>query len=223
MNTCYIACALNCTLDFTPDNTDFVIGADRGYYTLKNQGKRVDLVVGDFDSSQAPLDFENIVKYPVKKDETDGAIAIKHAIEKGYKKIRMYGAIGGLLDHTIAIISVICSYAEKGIDIALIDGENVIFALHNGKICFSNKAKGRISVFSHNDVSKGVCEKGLLYSLDNYDLDNKTSLGSGNSFIGKKAEISVDNGTLLIYTSKKNLDCHLTKQESGAKIITSHN
>lgn len=211
MNTCYIACALDCTLDFTPDNTDFVIGADRGYYTLKNQGKRVDLVVGDFDSSQAPLDFENIVKYPVKKDETDGAIAIKHAIENGYTKIRMYGAIGGLLDHTIAIISVICSYAEKGIDIALIDGENAIFALHNGKICFSNKAKGRISVFSHNDVSKGVCEKGLLYSLDNYDLDNKTSLGSGNSFIGKKAEISVDNGTLLIYTSKENLDCHLTK------------
>lgn len=211
MNTCYIACALDCTLDFTPDNTDFVIGADRGYYTLKNQGKRVDLVVGDFDSSQAPLDFENIVKYPVKKDETDGAIAIKHAIEKGYKKIRVYGAIGGLLDHTIAIISVICSYAEKGIDIALIDGENAIFALHNGKICFSNKAKGRISVFSHNDVSKGVCEKGLLYSLDNYDLDNKTSLGSGNSFIGKKAEISVDNGTLLIYTSKENLDYHLTK------------
>ena len=211
MNTCYIACALDCTLDFTPDNTDFVIGADRGYYTLKKQGKRDDLVVGDFDSSQAPLDFENIVKYPVKKDETDGAIAIKHAIEKGYKKIRMYGAIGGLLDHTIAIISVICSYAEKGIDIALIDGENAIFALHNGKLCFSNKAKGRISVFSHNDVSKGVCEKGLLYSLDNYDLDNKTSLGSGNSFIGKKAEISVDNGTLLIYTSKENLDCHLTK------------
>ena len=211
MNTCYIACALDCTLDFTPDNTDFVIGADRGYYTLKNQGKRVDLVVGDFDSSQAPLDFENIVKYPVKKDETDGAIAIKHAIEKGYKKIRVYGAIGGLLDHTIAIISVICSYAEKGIDIALIDGENAIFALHNGKICFSNKAKGRISVFSHNDVSKGVCEKGLLYSLDNYDLDNKTSIGSGNSFIGKKAEISVDNGTLLIYTSKENLDYHLTK------------
>ena len=91
------------------------------------------------------------------------------------------------------------------------DGENAIFALHNGQICFSNKAKGRISVFSHNDVSKGVCEKGLLYSLDNYDLDNKTSIGSGNSFIGKKAEISVDNGTLLIYTSKKNLDCHLTK------------
>lgn len=223
MNTCYIACALDCTLDFTPDNTDFVIGADRGYYTLKNQGKRVDLVVGDFDSSQAPLDFENIVKYPVKKDETDGAIAIKHALKMGYTKIRMYGAIGGLLDHTIAIISVICSYAEKGIDIALIDGENAIFALHNGKICFSNKAKGRISVFSHNDVSKGVCEKGLLYSLDNYDLGNKTSLGSGNSFIGKKAEISVDNGTLLIYTSKENLDYHLTKQESGAKIITSHN
>ncbi len=212
MNTCYIVCALDCKLDFSPDKGDFVIGADRGYYTLKNQGKRIDLAVGDFDSSKAPEGFEALIKYPVMKDETDGAIAIKHALEKGYKKIRIYGAIGGLLDHTIAIISLVALYAQKGIDIALIDGENVIFGLHNGKISFDKEAKGRISVFSHSDISVGVYEKGLLYTLDNYTLDNKTSLGSGNSFIGEKSEISVKEGTLLIYTGKINFDKHLTKE-----------
>lgn len=210
MNTCYIVCALDCILDFVPDESDFVIGADRGCQILKEQGIRIDLAVGDFDSGKEPIDV-SVIRYPVKKDETDGAIAIKHAIENGYNKIRMYGAIGGLLDHTIAIISTMCLYAEKGVDIALIDGDNVIFALHNGKIGFSSLANGRISVFSHTDNSYGVYEKGLLYTIDNFTLDNKTSLGSGNSFIGKEAEISVKEGTLLIYTSKNNFDNYLTK------------
>lgn len=212
MNTCYIACALDCVLDFEPDNSDFVIGADRGYQMLLEQGKRIDLIIGDFDSGVYPKDANNVLKYPVEKDETDSAIAIKHAIDKGYKKIVIYGAVGGTLDHTIANISLICKYAEKGIDISLVDGENVVFAISNAKISFSSKASGRISVFSHTDISYGVCEKGLLYTLDNYDLDNKTSLGSGNSFIGENAEISVRKGTIIIYTSKNNFDNYLTRE-----------
>ena len=212
MNTCYIACALESQLDFEPDQSDFVIGADRGCQILKSQGKRIDLAVGDFDSGEVPKDVENVAKYPVKKDETDGAIAIKHALERGYNKIRIYGAIGGLLDHTLAIISLVALYAEKGVDIALIDGENCIFAIHNGCVRFTEKATDRISDFSHTDLSLGVYEKGLLYNLDNYTLDNKTSLGSGNSFVGQKAEISVKEGTLLIYTSKNNYDNYLTKE-----------
>ena len=211
MSICYIVCSLDCKLDFEPTENDYVIGADRGYQILKEQNKRIDLIVGDFDSSNEPTDSYKVIKYPIMKDETDSAIAIKHAIEKCYKKIVIYGAIGGTLDHTIANISLICKYAEKGIDISLVDGENVVFAISNSKISFSDKANGRISVFSHNDISYGVYETGLLYSLDNYSLDNKTSLGSGNSFIGKEAIISVENGTLLIYTSKNNFDNYLTK------------
>ncbi|MBR2944413.1 MAG: thiamine diphosphokinase [Clostridia bacterium] len=211
MNTCYIACALDAVLDFTPDETDFVIGADRGYRVLKEQNKRVDLVVGDFDSSDLPIGLKSVVKYPVQKDETDGAIAIKHALSRGYEKIRIYGAIGGLLDHTIAIISTACMHAEAGVDIALIDAENVLFFISNSKVSFDEGAKGRISVFSHTDKSFGVYEKGLLYTLDNYTLDNKTSLGSGNSFKGAASEIYVENGTLMIYTSKNNFDNHLTR------------
>ena len=211
MNTCYIVCALDCILDFVPDESDFVIGADRGCQILKEQGIRIDLAVGDFDSGKEPTDV-SVIKYPVKKDETDGAIAIKHATEKGYNKIRMYGAIGGLLDHTMAIVSTAVLYAEKGVSIALIDGENVVFPIHNTNVKFDSGASGRISVLSHTDNSYGVFEKGLLYTLDNYTLDNKTSLGSGNSFIGECAEISVKEGTILIYTSKNNFYNHLTKE-----------
>lgn len=212
MNTCYIVCALDSTLDFTPDESDFVIGADRGYHILKKQGKRIDLALGDFDSSKEPIDFENVIKFPVMKDETDGAIAIKEALARGYNKIRMYGAIGGLIDHTLAIIGEAVKYAEGGVDFAFYSGESSILPLNNGTVRFDKGASGRISVLSHSTVSEGVTIKGLLYTLDNYNLENKVSLGSGNSFIGEEAEISVRVGTLLICTSKNNLENHLTKR-----------
>lgn len=211
MNTCYIVCALDSTLDFEPDDSDLVIGADRGYHLLKKQGKRVDLALGDFDSSVFPTDFENVIKFPVMKDETDGAIAIKEAISRGYHRIRMYGAVGGLIDHTLAIIGEAVKYAHGGIDFAFYSGDSSIYILNNSKVAFDSGASGRVSVLSYSDLSKGVTIKGLLYPLDNYDLSNKTSLGSGNSFVGELAEISVDCGTLLIVTSKNNLENHLTK------------
>ena len=211
MSRCFIVCALDCNLDFLPDENDFVIGADRGYYTLLKNNIRTDLAVGDFDSSDKPSDFENLIIYPTKKDETDSAIAIRHALAKGYSDITIYGGVGGTLDHTIANLSLMCYYAEKGVNITLIDEENCIFACHNSKITFSNEAKGRISVFSHSDISSGVTEKGLLYTLDDYNLDNKTSLGSGNSFTGVESEISVKGGTLVIYTEKNNLN-YLTRE-----------
>ncbi len=211
MNTCYIVCALDCTLDFMPDESDLVIGADRGYHILKSQGKRIDLALGDFDSSNMPIDFENVIKYPVMKDETDGALAIKEALLRGYNKIRMYGAIGGLLDHTMAIVGEAVKYAENGVDIAFYSGDNSVLPLHNSSVRFDKGASGRISVLSYSSLSRGVTIKGLLYTLDKCDLDNKTSLGSGNSFDGREAEISVEDGTLLIYTSKNNFQNHLTK------------
>ena len=34
MNTCYIACALDCKIDIKKGENDLIIGADRGYFTL---------------------------------------------------------------------------------------------------------------------------------------------------------------------------------------------
>jgi len=211
MNICYIACALDCKIDFTPDKSDYVIGADKGYLNLINNGIEPNVVIGDFDSYTDKIECENIIKYPVKKDFTDSALAAQHAISKGYDKIIVYGAIGGHLDHTLANIALLADLTKKGINIAFVDGEEIIFALHNSKVVFSEQSKGRISVLSFDDESQGVYEKGLLYELENATLKNSIPLGVSNEFIGKQAEISVKQGTLLIHTSKKVYFNHLTK------------
>ena len=212
MNTCYIVCALDCSLDFIADKSDLIIGADRGYLTLVKNRIKPNVVIGDFDSYTGKVECESIIKFPVKKDFTDSALAIEYAISEGYKKIIVYGAIGGSLDHTLANIALIANYTEKGIDIAFVDGNKVSFAVYNAKISFSELARGRISVFSFKNKAEGVNEKGLLYELDNASLENIVPLGVSNEFIGEKSEISVKNGILMIYTSKENYEKYLTRK-----------
>ena len=211
MNTCYIACALDCEIDIKADETDLIIGADRGYLNLIKQGIKPHIVMGDFDSYTGEIECEDIVKFPPIKDDTDSAIAIKYAKEQGYKKIVVYGAIGGDLDHTIANIAHLANYTKDGIDISFVDRDKVLFAVYNSKINFSKNASGRISVFAFSEKAEGVYEKGLFYTLDNATLYSNIPLGVSNEFVGTESEISVKDGTLLIYTSKENFEKHLTK------------
>ncbi|MBO5374538.1 MAG: thiamine diphosphokinase [Clostridia bacterium] len=212
MNTCYIVCALDCKVNIKPKEGDFIIGADRGYQVLQKNKIEPNLAIGDFDSCDGKLEAEKVIRYPVKKDYTDSELAIMHAIELGYKKIQVWGAIGGNLDHTIANLALLAKYTEQGIDISFVDGEKIAFAINNSSACFSAKAEGRISVFSAVDKAFGVSEKGLLYELDNKTLESSTPLGVSNEFVAKDATISVQKGTLIIYTDKKNYEKHLTRK-----------
>ena len=211
MNTCYICCALDCKIDIVPDEADLVIGADRGYLVLLKNGINPSVVIGDFDSYDGEIICEDIIKFPVKKDYTDSELAVKYAIDKGYSKIVIYGAIGGALDHTIANISLLASYSKQCIDIAFVDGESVLFAITNSSAEFDERASGRISVFSFDDKAFGVFEKGLLYELEDAVLENKIPLGVSNEFVGKKSSVCVQSGTLILYTSKENYENHLTR------------
>lgn len=212
MKICYIACALDCKIEINPKENDLIIGADRGYFTLVENNIDPHVAIGDFDSYTGEIRCDNTIVFPVKKDDTDSALAIKYAFEQGYKKIVVFGAIGGALDHTLANVALAAKYAKLGVDIVFVDGDNVLFSVYNRSVSFNEKAHGRISVFSFGDTAKGVCEKGLMYELDDAVLENSTPLGVSNEFIGVPAIVSVCDGTLLIYTSKFNYENCLTKE-----------
>ena len=202
---CYIVGALECELDFIPTENDFVIAADKGYENLMKSGKRVDLLLGDFDSIDAKLPEIPTVRHPVVKDDTDTALAIEYAINKGYNRFVIYGCIGGRIDHTVANLQLLHKYAENGVEMIFIENENCITAIKNSSLTFKKEATGNVSVFSLSEESGGVSIGGLFYELSDHTLFSSEPLGVSNEFVGKESKISVKDGILMIITNCKNL------------------
>ena len=207
MKTCYIFGALDTeVIDFNPSENDLIIAADGGYNTLKKLNIKPDLVVGDFDSLGKIPENENIIKHPVKKDDTDTLLAIKIGLEKGYKRFSVYGAIGGRLDHTVATIQSASYVAENGGIAYINDGNRTVTAIKNSTIKFTSDAKGYISIFALSGVAKGVTIKGLLYELKDAEITPSFPIGVSNEFLNKDSEISVSDGVLtIIFEGKEDL------------------
>lgn len=197
---CYIFAAGDFEGSITKSCGDLIIAADAGYHHLKRLSLSADILLGDFDTIGDIPDHPDIRRFPKEKDYTDTELAIIEGIENGYKSFTVCGALGGKrLEHTMANISLAASYAQKGYDITLTDGNYIVKAIHNSSVSFDECEKGFISVFTISGKAQGVCEKGFKYELENATLDSSNpTLCVSNEFIGKKSEISVSDGTLII-------------------------
>ncbi len=180
-----------------PENS-LIICADGGYEYLKNIEIEPDFIVGDFDSLGFVPQGDNVTVLPTVKDETDMAKAVEIGENNGADTFVLYGGMGGRPDHTFANIQLLTLIASKGKRAFLLGEGTVITAVCNGKICFDEQNKGYVSVFSHSEKSEGVYISGLKYELENAQIVNTIPLGVSNEFIGKKATVRVENGTLVI-------------------------
>ena len=198
-NICYIIGAGEYFDSPTPALEDFVICADGGYTSAISHGVRCDLLIGDFDSlGDIPTDIE-ILRHPVEKDDTDMRLCYLEGISRGYTNFAIYGGTGGSLDHTLANISLLSEISQNG-GYATLHGDGyIIECISDSTRRFTGSPSQRISVFAYGGVAKGVSIKGLKYEAENITLSPFYSLGVSNSFTEKEAEISVSDGTLIIY------------------------
>lgn len=175
---------------------DFLIAADGGRDAILQRGMKPDLTVGDFDSGEAPGENEEpFLRFPVAKDETDTALAVREGIKRGYAYFMLYGCVGSL-DHTLANIQLLHGMAKAGLHGYLVGGGWVSTVLTHGTMRFA--PTGRVSVFSLADVSKGVCIRGLEYPLKDACLTSDTPLGVSNRGRGEAAEIGLNEGALFV-------------------------
>lgn len=206
MNTCYLVGGGDFDGFFDkPDKNDFIIGADKGYQYLKNEGIKPDLIIGDFDSSKEP-DFAQKIKLNPHKDMTDTYAGIEIGIKKGYKKFVIYGGLGGRLSHTLANIRIAQEFKNKGVDIILKSKKQRLFLIdYKFFYKFKEDKDFYVSIFSLKETSFGLSIKNLKYELDNYDLKMENHLGVSNETIGQDFEISVKDGLLLVLFEDKTL------------------
>lgn len=189
------------TLPIEPE--DYLIAADAGLVYLEQLNQRPHLIIGDFDSLHQIPKQPNVITLPVEKDDTDMGIAVQEGLRRGYQQFYLYGGCGGRMDHTLANIQLMAKIEKQGAHALLFGNQQVIQMLSGpGELCFSQNAKGGISVFAYSETCTGVSEEGLYYTLQDYTMTSDTPLGVSNSFIGKEAKIALGEGMLMIVTER---------------------
>lgn len=186
---------------YAPMENDFVLCADGGWKYARMLGVKPDLVIGDFDSSEAPSD-EKTETHPVMKDDTDTMLCLKYGLNHGCEEFLFIGGFGGRLDHTIANLQTLHYAAKHSAKAIMDDGLTRATILRNGKIEIP-KRPGKLSIFSLTNESSGITTQGALYNLTDGTLTNAFPLGVSNEYAADKVTIEVKQGTLLILQNEE--------------------
>ena len=173
------------------------IAADGGLVHMKQLRLTPDVILGDFDSlGYVP---QNAKVFPVEKDDTDTMLAVRKGLEMGCDRFVLYGALEGpRLDHTVANFQTLQFLADRGAQGFLVGKDCGVTVIKNGSLTLPARNEGVVSVFCMGKDAHGVSIQGLQYTLEKDTLTASFPLGVSNHFVGKAAEISVEDGSLLI-------------------------
>lgn len=197
-------------VDLPPEilKADHVIACDRGLDHADRYGIVPDVVIGDWDSVSS-VNLERIrggeiksERYPKEKDDTDTVLAMKHALELGYKDIRMVCAFGRRMDHAFSNIQTAHYGAERGALVRIYDEETEVIVFSSGTVTVPRKKGHGLSVFSLTDACRGVSIKGTRYELEDGVLTNSFPLGQSNEFKSDFAQITLSQGVIMIIICK---------------------
>ena len=200
-------CVIICAGDFDPSDLpqkrpfDLFIAADGGAKRLEEAGVSPDVFIGDLDSLPSPPECPETVTLPVRKDDTDSAAALKHAIAKGYSNILLLGALGGKrLSHTLANIQLL-SYARAHGANAVIRGAGTeLKILLAGESADIPQGCRYFSLFSLGE-SAAVNLRGALFPGEGLVLRRDFPLGVSNEPLSSpRAEVT--RGEVLLVTEE---------------------
>ena len=209
---CFLIGAGDLTISEIPvQDGDLVIAVDGGYEYCKLLEITPDFILGDFDSISekeaenvaeiAKKEEEKVIILSVEKDDTDMLAAIKLGLAEGYQSFRIYGGMGGRIEHTIANIQCLLYLKEHNAVGYLMDGTGMILVAKEEEISFQDSLEGYMSMFSMGDKATVTIEN-MKYLLQEQEITNSFPIGISNEFIlGEKGKVTVHKGAVVMIVS----------------------
>lgn len=187
--------------------SNYRIGVDHGAYWLIVNEIIPDVAIGDFDSV-TPREMKIIRKqskrmnrYPKKKDKTDMELAIARVIDLHPKEVRIYGAVGDRLDHTMVNMHLLERLHDAGIPGVIVDETNEVRMVDNR---LSIKKDSRLRYVSVIPVTESILVTltGCVYNLSRKIIRRGETLGISNEILKDEATIEVHEGKALVIRSR---------------------
>lgn len=169
-----------------------------------------DAVVGDFDSLDKNAVHESceVIAYSFDKDYTDGYLAVKIMIERGFTDIDIFGAYGGRPDMAESNYTLLALALKSGVR-ARFCGKMSAY-MTNGLFCAQAQTGATLSLVPFTDVLHILHTKGLKYALTDYTMKRFDGIESSRYIMGvsnvcecESVEISVGNGVALVFIEEK--------------------
>lgn len=189
---------------------DFVIVADGGIRHADKLGILADLIVGDLDSAnQEFLEQQlnkgaHLLEYPRDKDEPDTELAIYEATKRNPVEIRILGATGSRLDHTLAAIHLLAPIVNKGISGEICDETHrITLVTPEYPVTMQSKEGQTFSLLPLTTTVQGVTTSGVKWPLDNAEFPLGKPYGISNVVTEEQAVISIKEGILILIEYKE--------------------
>jgi thiamine pyrophosphokinase len=183
---------------------DLVVAADGGARFLTAAGIVPDVLVGDFDSlderavDDAARAGAEVVRHPVRKDQTDGELAADEALRRGAGELVLAGALGAL-DHVLGHLALLSAVERRGVAARLVAPHltvRVLVAPAAARLDAGPGTRVSLAALAGDAV---VTLAGLEYPLSRGVLPAAACLGLGNAVAaGAAGAVTVHEGRVAV-------------------------
>ena len=192
------------------EETEFVIGVDKGLEFLYKHGIKPDYIVGDFDSVSPELVsyYRKEMNVPIRefnpvKDASDTEIALRLCLGLTRKQIWILGGTGNRIDHLWANVQCLQIALAAGADARIIDSHNQIRLIDKEVTLKKSEAFGPyFSLFPLELPVDELSISGAKYPLQKHFLKPSDSLCVSNEFAADEVTISFLYGKVILMETR---------------------
>ncbi len=192
------------------EDTEFIIGVDRGLVFLYDHDIMPDYIVGDFDSTPNRLVhyYREETNVPIRefnpvKDASDTEIALRLCLGLHRREIWILGGTGKRVDHLWANVQCLKVALDAGVDARIVDSHNQIRLIDHGITLKREEAFGPFfSVFPLEIPVDDFSIAGAKYPLKNHILKPYGSLCVSNEFAEDTVEITFAYGVVILMETR---------------------
>ena len=192
------------------EETEFVIGVDKGLEFLYKHGIKPDYIVGDFDSVSPELVsyYREEVNVPIRefnpvKDASDTEIALRLCLGLNRKQIWILGGTGSRIDHLWANVQCLQIALAAEADARIIDSHNQIRLIDKEVTLKKSEAFGPyFSLFPLELPVDELSIRGAKYPLQKHFLKPSDSLCVSNEFAADEVTISFLYGKVILMETR---------------------